>query len=239
MKTKTVYVGVDRRQWVAFTVLQYSIHHRAREPVHVVPLLIEQLPIKRSGLTDFTFSRFLVPWLCDFKGPAVFVDADFLCLTDINEIFSHFDSQYAVQVVKSKFKFEWPSLMLFNCDKCQDLTPEFINHETSQPQNLDWGEVGTIPSEWNFLVGYDHPRITPKMVHYTQGIPAFLEMEGTPFYEEWHQDFRAATKTCSWHELMGQSVHAPHVVKRIEIQRQLRRSALEKQRQQRVHLTHD
>lgn len=222
-----IFVGVDRRQWLAFTVLQYSIYSRAKKPVQVIPLLIQQLPLTRRGLTDFSFSRYLVPWLCDFKGRAVFVDADFLCLADINDLFDLFDPQFAVQVVKSKFRFEWPSLMLFNCEKATDLTVEYVNSPNSDPASLEWGPVGALPVQWNFLVGYDVP--TPNsvaLVHYTQGIPGFLEMQGTPFYEEWQKDFAAATHTCSWLELMGQSVHAQSVVDRIEVQRKLRQQAL-------------
>lgn len=226
-----IFVGVDRRQWLAFTVLQYSIYSRASKPVQVIPLLIHQLPLTRRGLTDFSYSRYLVPWLCNFEGRAVFVDADFLCLTDINELFELFDPEYAVQVVKSKFRFEWPSLMLFNCEKATDLTLEFVNDKDSKPQALEWGPVGQLPAQWNFLVGYDAPSDKPvSMAHYTQGIPGFLEMQGTLFYDEWQQDRAAATHTCSWIELMGQSVHAKAVVERLDVQRNLRQQALEGQR---------
>jgi len=221
-----IYVGVDRRQWLAYTVLQHSIYSRATKPVQVMPLILPQLPVTKIGLTDFTYSRYLVPWLCGFKGRSLFVDADFLCLTDINELFALFDANYAVQVVQSKFRFEWPSLMLFNNKACQDLTPEFINQPDTQPQALQWGKVGQLPAEWNYLVGYDGPQQPAKMVHYTQGIPGFIEMQGTPYYDQWHQDLGAALGNCSWIELMGQSVHASHVIKRLDVQRNQNRQAM-------------
>ena len=34
-------------------------------------------------LTDFTFSRFLTPYLCDFEGWALFMDCDMLVLDDL------------------------------------------------------------------------------------------------------------------------------------------------------------
>lgn len=218
-----IFIGVDRRQWLALTVLQHSIYTRASKPIQVIPLLLDQLPITRRGLTDFTFSRYLVPWLCDFKGRALFLDADCLCLCDIHDIFDLFDPQYAVQVVKSKFRFEWPSLMIFNCERSTILTPDYINNQAHQPNNLDWGTVGHLPASWNFLVGYDIDNIQPKIVHYTQGIPGFREMEGTAFYDEWHTELAAATHTSSWLSLMGQSVHAKPVLDRINMQRQLTR----------------
>ena len=71
-----VFIGYDPRQPVAYNVLQHSIVRHASEPVAITPLILKQLPIERRGLTEFTFSRFLVPYLCGFKGMAVFLDAD-------------------------------------------------------------------------------------------------------------------------------------------------------------------
>jgi hypothetical protein len=42
-------------------------------------------------------SRFLVPWLCNFKGHAIFADgSDMICLADIAELDSLFDPSKAV-----------------------------------------------------------------------------------------------------------------------------------------------
>lgn len=204
---RQIFVGVDVRQPVAFTVLQHSIIARSSVPVAVTPLLIDQLPIKRRGLTDFTFTRYLVPYLMGYKGTALFLDADMLVLSDIEELFQLADGS-AVQVVKHgpERRFEWPSLMLFNCEKCQALTPEYI--EQNMPQTFKWGEVGALPREWNFLVGYDEANELPKILHYTMGIPAFKEVQKLGFVDEWHQELRASCSTVTWEELMGSSVHA-------------------------------
>ncbi len=214
-----IFIGTDHRQHIAYTVLQHSIATRASKPVAVTPLLLPQLPIQRRGLTDFTFSRYLVPYLCDYQGWALFLDGDFLCLTDIYKILEQADERYAVQVVKSRMQFEWASMMLFNCAACQALTPEFI--EKGEPQKLDWGPVGTLTADWNHLVGYDQPRDDAKLVHYTQGIPAFLEMKGTEYYDHWHAELGQCLDSCSWLELMGTSVHAQPVVNRIQQQTQI------------------
>ncbi|HZD12001.1 MAG TPA: glycosyltransferase, partial [Candidatus Binatus sp.] len=122
-------------------------------------------------MTEFTYSRFLVPHLCDYRGAALFLDADMIVLADISELFDLFDEQYSVQVVQNKLKFEWPSMMLFNCAKCERLTPEFV--QNGEPFAFEWGSVGNLPSQWNHLVGYDEPRGEAKIVHFTQGIPCF------------------------------------------------------------------
>ena len=205
-----VFVGMDQRQPVAFTVLQTSIMARCSSPVAVTALLIDHLPIKRRGLTEFTFTRYLVPFLMGYKGRALFMDADMLCLGDLNELFGLADDKYAVQVVKNDLRFEWPSLMLFNCERCAELTPEFI--ETESPHNLNWGPVGDLPREWNRAVGYEDCS-DAKILHYTMGIPAFPETQVFGGVEEWKESLRAACATVSWADLMGNSVHAEAVRK--------------------------
>lgn len=201
-----VFIGVDPRQPIAYAVLQYSIIRRSSKPVQITPLVLNQLPITRVGLTQFTYSRFLVPWLCEYKGTALFLDADMLCLGDIAELFSLKDSS-PVQVVKNPQRFEWPSLMLFDCEKCWKLIPDYVQNYDGL-FSLDWGSpVGDLPSEWNFCVGYDRPKDLPNLVHYTQGIPVWPETESCDFAEEWHKERRSMMSTCSFQDLMGRSVH--------------------------------
>ena len=71
-----VFIGYDPRQPIAYNVAQYSVVKNASQPVSVTPLILSQLPITRRGLTEFTFSRFLVPWLTGFKGKSMFMDQD-------------------------------------------------------------------------------------------------------------------------------------------------------------------
>lgn len=209
-----VFIGVDPRQPLAYTVLQSSIIRRSSVPVQITPLLLHQLPIKRTGLTEFTYARYVVPYICDYEGYAVFMDADMMCLADINELFEiakHSDD--SVHVVKSHMRFEWPSLMVFNNAKCKKLTLEHI--ETDSPAKLEWADgVGELPSEFNHLVGYDEPK-GAKVVHFTQGIPCWPETNTCEYAEEWEAEKRAALNTCTWKELMGKSVHAEPVLKRM------------------------
>jgi hypothetical protein len=201
-----IFIGVDYRQPIAYTALQSSIIARASVPVSITPLMIDSLPITRRGLTDFTYTRYLPPYLMGYKGTALFLDADMIVLEDIKELFDLADDRYAVQVVKAKQRFEWPSMMLFNCEKCTALTPKFI--ETLSPQNLSWGEVGELPKEWNHCVGYDEPNPDAKLIHYTMGIPAFKEVQHLERTDDWFQEMKAANSTVSYQELMGASVHA-------------------------------
>lgn len=209
-----VFIGVDRRQPVGLSVLQHSIVWRSSRTVSVRPLILEQLPIKRRGLTSFTFSRFLVPWLCDFKGSAIFMDADILVTGDIAELIACADYGYDVQVMQDQPRFEWPSVMLFNNARCMKLTPEFIEDPANKLFDLAWAKsVGPLPKEWNKCVGYEDGEA--KLYHYTQGLPVWPETRGNfPEDDLWVDEHRRANGTVSWKELMGASVHAPLTMKR-------------------------
>ena len=179
----------------------------------ITPLFLSQLPITRRGLTDFTYSRYLVPYLCGYEGTALFLDADMIVRCDINEVFDFADHN-AVQIVKKTERFEWPALMLFNNPLCTELSPQFIEKYT--PQNFDWGDVGELPGEYHHLVGYDAPDPDAKIVHFTMGIPEFKEVEGCEFFKEWQLEKHLALRSPSWFELMGKSVHAAKVMERFK-----------------------
>lgn len=213
---RTIFVGFDPRQPLAYNVLQYSIHERASKPVSVVPLMLRQLPIKRRGLTDFTFSRFLVPYLSEFKGCSIFMDADIVVNGDINELFDQFDSDSSLQVMKNQAKFEWASVMMFNNEKCKKLTPEFIDDTQNSLLDMNWADkIGSFSDEWNHCVGYAESNLSAKLFHFTQGVPVWEEVRGLPEDQIWDAAHAKLNSTVDWKTLMGKSVHARQVISRI------------------------
>jgi hypothetical protein len=211
-----VYIGYDERQPLAFNVLQHSIRVNASEPIAITGLHLDQLPIKRRGMTAFTFSRFLVPYLCNFRGKALFLDADMVVTGDIAELFKSTNWSSSALVNKQQDKFEWASAILFNCDNCKSLTPAFIDNEKNQLFDFAWAEhgVGEFPAEWNMAVGYCDTS-DAKLLHYTQGIPCWAETRGVDD-GPWVAAFKDMVRTCSWKELLGNSVHAKHVYERLK-----------------------
>jgi hypothetical protein len=211
MQPLKIFIGYDHRQPVALTALMHSIYSQSSKPVSITPLVLDQLPLKRTGLTPFTFSRFLVPWLCDYKGWALFLDIDIILNDDISKIFDLADEQYNVLVSKNEKRFEWASVMLFNCAKNQILTPEYVESTKLHLHTIEWcddEEIGSIPPEWNHLVGYDKPRDDAKLVHYTQGIPCFPQTENSEYKDLWVKHYNNSRGATSWEDLMGQSIHA-------------------------------
>lgn len=218
--TLPVFIGYDHRQPVSFMTLTHSLIGHSSKPLAITPLVLGTLALRRVGLTPFTFSRFLVPRLMDYDGWALFLDIDMMARADPAELFALADDRYAVMVSKNPIRFEWASMMLFNCKKCSVLTPEYVEAENGL-HKIAWApeeEIGEIPGEWNHLVGYDKPNPNAKLVHFTQGVPAYPETKDCEFGEEWRQMASSAFSSVSWRELMGNSVHAAVVHERLKKQ---------------------
>ncbi|MAF94625.1 MAG: glycosyltransferase [Rhodospirillaceae bacterium] len=210
-----VFIGFDAVETVSYHVLSHSIQARCSEPVSIAPLMLSQLSgvmtRERHDLqsTEFSFSRFLVPSLCDYRGWALFMDCDMLVLDDMAELWKLRDDNFAVQVVKhdhvpeetTKFlgqpqsKYEkknWSSVMLFNNEKCKALTPDFVNTATGLDlHRFQWLDgdhlIGDIPHRWNHLVGYDDKVAVSEVsnLHYTIGGPYFDDYKDTDYAAEW------------------------------------------------------
>ena len=216
-----VFVGWDSREDIAYQVCRHSILSR-NDNVEVIPL--KQKDLKEAKLytrevdplssTEFTFTRFLVPHLADYKGWALFVDCDFVFVEDIEKLFNLTHNQnYAVMVVQHHYvpknttkmdgqkqliypKKNWSSLILFNCGHPSNaiLTPDLVNRATgSYLHRFQWlkdEEIGCLSPEWNWLVGwYKEPKDgTPKAIHYTEGGPWFPNYMNCEYGAIWTEE---------------------------------------------------
>jgi len=206
-----VFIGYDPRQPVASAVAAHAVATRARGPVAITRLQLSQLPIARRGLTEFTYSRFLVPWLSGFTGWAVYLDADTLCLADVGELLAAAQANPVapVHAVLGPQRFEWASVMVFDAARCAMLTPDAVENPALPLFDFAWaGEVGALPAAWNHLVGYDAPNPGAQLVHFTQGIPVWPETVRCEHAPAWHAERTAMMDSVSFGELMGSSVHA-------------------------------
>lgn len=207
-----LFCGYDQREALGYAVFCHSVLRRSSSPVEFIPLASMGLP---EGSNSFTVSRFLVPYLCGFKGRAIFCDAsDMLMLGDIAELDSLFNGSHAVQVVKHpdyrtrhKTKYRgtsmecpnmdyprknWASVMLINCEHpdwkmCAPLSLGYSN--VGKLLQLDWTpDIGWLPEEWNCLV--DEGQQGGKILHWTAGIPAFPAYADAPYSDLWHAERR-------------------------------------------------
>ena len=208
-----IFIGYDAREPIAYHVCVQSLLETSSLPLSITPLRLSNLkkifdrPREPTQLTDFSYTRFLVPYLCQFNGFAIFMDGDMLIREDIANLWALKDKNLAVKVVKhpefqgahtflgttiqSFPKFNWSSVMLFNNEKCLALTPGYLKtvayHELHQ---FHWlaaeQELGDLPAKWNHLVQYYLPNPDAALVHWTLGGPYLGgEYETTEFAHEW------------------------------------------------------
>ncbi|KAH7423055.1 hypothetical protein KP509_12G037400 [Ceratopteris richardii] len=218
-----IFVGYDPREDVAFEVCRHSLLKHATLPVEVIP--IKQAELRRNGVyyrekdptesTEFSFTRFLTPYLAGFEGWAMFVDCDFLYTADIRELAELIDDRYAILCVQHDYtpktatkmdgvvqttypRKNWSSMVLYNCShpKNRILTPTVVNAQSGAFLHrfmwLDDKDIGSIPFTWNFLVGHNEmPRgsqVLPKAIHYTSGGPWFEAWQNCDYAQEWIQE---------------------------------------------------
>ena len=113
----TVFIGYDSRERAATNTLIDSIYQKSSMPVSIIPLVRSQLENQKlfyrkrdiNQSTDFSFTRFLVPRLMDYKGWALFMDCDMLCRIDISKLWSLREESKSLMCVKHnhnpKFKY--------------------------------------------------------------------------------------------------------------------------------------
>jgi len=213
-----IFIGFDPKETIAYHVLTHSTLSLSSQPVSFTPISLqnigdcynrEQHPLQS---TDFSFSRFLTPYLSDYQGWSIFMDCDMLVLDDIEKLWVLRDDRYAVQVVKhqhipkEKVKFlgnkqtkyqkkNWSSVMLFNNRLCQKLTPDYVSQASGlELHQFKWLEddslIGDLPPRWNFLVDYDEPGNNAALVHFTTGGPYFDEYRGCGYTREWDEELK-------------------------------------------------
>jgi len=205
-----VFIGYDSRFDDAYQVAKHSLF-KVNDNVEVYPLKLDKFKNllfrehDHLASTEFTISRFLVPYLSDYTGFSLFVDCDVLFLEDPMQMLQEIEflSNCDVYCVphnyspmsntkmnnQVQYKYEcknWSSVMLFNNLKCQYLNLKYINSATPlELHQFKWADtIGKLDKKWNHLVGYyDNPN--PSIIHYTDGGPWIKDYENCEYANEW------------------------------------------------------
>ena len=204
MIKNNIYIGIDSKESIASQICEYSLIVNTSQKLNINHIKINDMRKKnlynreddKLGSTEFTFTRFLVPLLNNYKGWALFCDSDFLWLDDVTKLLSLRDDKYAVMCVqheynpsetKKKLGFNqeiyprknWSSLVLWNCSHPSNkvVTSNLINNQSGKfMHRFGWlkdYEIGKISHEWNWLIGWydEQTDKKPKALHFTEGGP--------------------------------------------------------------------
>lgn len=211
-----VFVGYDSREDIVYRVCKYSLlkHNPSVNVIPIVQkeLRLSGNYYRETDFlssTEFSLTRFLVPHLSNHTGWSLFCDCDFVWLEDVKNIFDLCQNQFAVMVVKHNYypsngtkmdgkiqhlypRKNWSSMVLWNCEHPSNrkLTIETINNcNPSYLHQFKWlsdDEIGEVPVEWNWLVGWNSGSI-PKAIHYTEGGPWIPGNSNCDYGEVWNQ----------------------------------------------------
>lgn len=211
-----IYVGFDQREAAVFHVFNQSVIEHAQRPISIHPLSTKSLRFdgQRDGTNAFIFSRYLVPYLQDYQGWAIFCDGDQIVQSDICGLWDLRDESKALMCVKHEYKTcsqrkyvgspiendnvdyprkNWSSVMLFNCGHPANrkLTPEYVSsakpHAIHRFAWLKDEEIGDLPIEWNWLEGEYRDNPNAKLVHHTLGTPGFEYYKDSDSSSEWNE----------------------------------------------------
>lgn len=217
-KAMRVFIGYDSREDMAYQVAARSLLRHASIKLDVVP--IKQSELRERNLywreadplssTEFSFTRFLTPYLAGYDGWAVFVDCDFLFRGDIAGLLDYTDGAKACFVVQHDYRppetvkmdnkaqhqyprKNWSSFMFINCShpNVKALTPDVVNRQSGMYlHRFEWltdDLIGNLPIAYNYLEGWhtkaDCPN--PIAVHMTRGGPWFSNYQDVEYADEW------------------------------------------------------
>ena len=209
-----VFIGYDEGEKIAYHILSESIRRNTSEPVSITPLCLSNIPDftrekQENQSTDFAFSRFMVPHLRKYQGFSIFMDCDMMFRGDIAELWGMRTFNSKVMCCQHDYepkqglkfrgakneKFEkknWSSMMIMNNSLCYNLTLDYVNNATGlELHQFKWlpndDAIGTIPLEWNWLVGEYEYNKDAKNVHWTLGGPYFEEYARSNYADEWFE----------------------------------------------------
>lgn len=217
-----VYIGYDVNEHIAAEVCAFSLKRRTDQlcPPKVTYLKSADIPEftrerEPTQATDFTYTRFMIPFLEGYKGWSVFCDCDFLFLGDVMDLVYRCPEDKAIAVVQHPpyiphtsvkmdgkpqvplYRKNWASLIVYNNQHIANrkLTPLYVNDVKPgkvmhQFAWLNDDEIQGLPLEWNCLDNY-YLLESPKAIHYTDGGPWFDNYKHTTYSALWEQEYES------------------------------------------------
>ena len=215
IKNLKIFIGYDSREKIAYHVLSQSIIENSSIPVTINPINLKNIRnfYKRKKAkkhsTEFSISRFLAPYLSNYEGYSLYLDCDFIILGDVARLLKIISKKknqtlwcvkHKDYIPKNKIKFlrekqipykkkNWSSFMVFNNAKCKILTPKLVSKASGlYLHQIKWTKeklIGSLPKNWNILVGEQKFPKKINALHYTLGGPYFKKhskCQGSKFW---------------------------------------------------------
>ncbi len=219
-----LFIGSGEASLVERKTLIYSIQKNTRRPLDITVFNGTHNAIEKNGakpylapmslktkylnITEFSLYKFLIPKICGYKGKAIWLDSDMICLSDIGELFDAPMRGHDFLAKRNGASKNRPwelSALLIDCSRCrfgletfvkeihqglyqyQDLmhmSPRFL---TRHPYR-----IGRIEDNWNAL---DERKSRTKLVHYTNLYTQPWKYARHPLERLWLRYFKEAVRS--------------------------------------------
>ncbi len=201
-----IFIGTDISQMGAAEVLKQSIMETASVPVRVETMERLHIPqpkdVRQSQRTGFSFSRWAIPELCDYKGRALYIDADMMVFTDIKELWDWPLGSATIAIVDGRdtsYCADWAkgnknetSVMVLDCEKAKWSLASLIDGLDGQYDYKammsdlcflrEEDILRTIPRRWNAMDYWDE---SVSLLHFTNVPTQPWVTVGNPYGHVW------------------------------------------------------
>jgi hypothetical protein len=183
-----VFIGAEPQELVSSKTLEYTIFSQSSIPVTVKPLFEAlkekelQIPVPNDPAnrpkTNFSFHRWCIPALCNYKGKALYCDSDQIVFEDVAkllELFKEYPDK-SVIILSDKKHYIETSVMLIDCERARWDIGQIVDKLNSNELNYNslmfemghmkpWEYIVGVDSAWNSLDHYVEGKT--KLLHYT------------------------------------------------------------------------
>ena len=214
-KPVNIFIGYDSTHGDASEVCKNSILKKMNNAnINIQMLDVSKIEgwtrEYKNQSTEFSYTRFLVPYLSNYEGISIFCDDDFIFTENILNTIWFLRPDQAVACVQHDFEHKydtkftntkdvwynrklWSSLMVFNNshEDCKKLTLETVQEATGKYlHQFEWtNNIGSLPHKWNWCEGYSSIAEIHHVcgMHWTRGGPWIegmdcSEIEGIEIY---------------------------------------------------------
>lgn len=199
-----IFVGWDPRETEAFDVFRRSLITRASKPIEIIPLKQQELrdqglfsrPRSEKAATEFSMTRWLVPYLSGYEGVSIFADCDMLCLTDIYGVLDGCCAEPGEERTENGLYFGYPISPAVWC--CQH---DYVPKNTTK---MD-GQVQTVypKKNWSSFMVFNNAHekcrdLTPELISRPDHPPKYFHQF------QWLDTLKPGSLDLRWNHLAGE-----------------------------------
>ena len=186
-----IFIGTDDSQVVPTAVLKHSILSRTRAEVDLRDLHNLGTGLEHRFYTGFSFYRWGIPWICDFKGRAIYLDADIVVLCDIQELWDlSLNGHSHLARPRPRFRIRrlrfqrlggaYASVMLIDCARARDWTFEGWCERAANDQAFYRQAMWCLPGSPTATGRGDLPKAFNDLDHHEPGQTKVIHYTNLP-----------------------------------------------------------